>query len=194
MSRSKRPKRPVGSTAGNAARGSESDFVSLFLAEQSRLYRYVVSLLGTEQDADDLLQEVAAVLWAKFADFRPGSSFFAWGCRIAYLEVQEYRRHKVKMPVMLADDVLEQLATILPPEDGPQQHRLAALARCLDKLNTDDRQLVDLCYAPRVKIKDVAAELGRPEASVYMSLGRIRRALLKCISRQVEIDDRGGPA
>jgi RNA polymerase sigma-70 factor (ECF subfamily) len=145
---------------------SSPGFVSLFLADQRRLYRYIVALLGTEQDAEDVLQETAAVLWKKFADFKPGTSFLAWGCKIAYLTVLEHRRRKGKRLALLDPDVLEHLAAMLPPGEGPQQLRLDALEHCLGKLNPIDRELVDRCYAPQVKIKAIAAELGRPETSV----------------------------
>lgn len=161
------------------------DFVSLFLADQRRIHRYIVTLLGRQQDAEDLLQETAAVLWRKFGEFQPGTSFYAWSCRTAYLNVLEYRRKRGREATLLDADVIEKLASYYGTEEATYgEIQISALETCLDKLTSKDRQLVERCYtSAKIRAKQIAAELGRPADSVYRSLGRIRRTLLECIRR-----------
>jgi RNA polymerase sigma-70 factor (ECF subfamily) len=181
---------PAGAEAAHESAAIAPQFVALFLADHRRLYRYIVALLGTEQDADDVLQETAAVLWRKFSDFESGSSFFAWACKAAFLAVLEYRRRKGREVAPLDQDVLEQIAALSARDFGTAQLRRTALEECLGKLTPRDRTLIDRCYSTNVKTKEVAAELGRPETSVYISLGRIRRALLECIRRTIAVAER----
>jgi RNA polymerase sigma-70 factor (ECF subfamily) len=170
------------------------DFMSLFLEHQRRIHGYLVVLLSGHQDADDLLQETAAVLWRRFHEFEPGTNFFAWACKTANLVVLGYRRRKGREAAMLDDTILEKIAACAINEDTLLVHRLAALEVCLEKLVPNDRLLIDRCYLANAKAKDVAVELGRPETSVYKSLGRIRRALLECIRRSLAAAEReGGP-
>lgn len=178
--------------AGPASPGM--DFVSLFLADQRRIHRYIVTLLGRQQDAEDLLQETAAVLWRKFAEFQPGSSFYAWSCRTAYLNVLEYRRKRGRDATLLDEDILEKLATSYGGDDASTTEiQVSALEACLDKLVAKDRQLIERCFrSAKVKAREVAAELGRPADSVYRSLGRIRRTLLECVRRATRAQEHEG--
>lgn len=173
-------------------RAQTPEFVSLFLAHQWSIHRYIAALLGSQQDAEDLVQETAAVLWKKFAEFEPGTSFYAWSCKTAYLLVLEYRRRKAREASPLEDQVLEQVAAVAAGPELAQEIRLSALAKCLEKLSPGDRKLVDQCYSADIKVKEVAANLQRTAKSVRKSLGRIRRALLECVRRREAAAEREG--
>jgi RNA polymerase sigma-70 factor (ECF subfamily) len=63
-------------------------------------------------------------------------------------------------------------------------YRRDALRRCLTKLSTADRSLVQECYQDhKVNFKATAQRLGRPENTVYKAMNRIRRVLFECINR-----------
>jgi RNA polymerase sigma-70 factor (ECF subfamily) len=63
-----------------------------------------------------------------------------------------------------------------------------ALETCLQQLKVADRELITQHYTHETPIKSLAADLGRPLASVYRSLDRIRLALLRCIERRAAED------
>lgn len=186
------PKSATSSGAEEHTSSPNLEFVSLFLADQRRIHRYIVTLLSGQQDAEDLLQETAAVLWRKFHEFQAGTSFFSWACKTAYLLVLEYRRRKGREFASLDNDVLQNLATLSTRDDKVLDVRIDALQQCLSKLTPQDRQLVQRCYAAKVKAKSVAVEMGRPEKSIYRSLGRIRRALIECVRRLLASAEREG--
>lgn len=167
-------------------------FVSLFIAEQPRIHRCIVALLGTEQDADDVLQETATVLWRKFAEFEPGSSFFAWASKAAYFSVLQHRRRKGRDVPSLDESVLDQIAVLCTRDDSLLNIRQTALQQCLEKLNPRDRSLIDGYYLKQSKGNELAAELGRPEKSIYRSLGRVRRTLIDCVRRALAVAEREG--
>jgi DNA-directed RNA polymerase specialized sigma24 family protein len=39
------------------------------------IYVYILSLVSNTNDADDIMQETAAVLWRKFSEFNPDMAF-----------------------------------------------------------------------------------------------------------------------
>lgn len=161
-----------------------AEFVSLFLAEQQRIYCFIVALTGSPEDAEDLLQETASVLFTKFDEFRPGTSFYAWACVTARYLVMNQRRKKSRQEVLLDDDVLELLAEVPAAEEEITAVRHSALRGCLERLVPADRTLFERRYTGSVAVKLLAKELGRPAESVCRSLGRIRRALAECIDRR----------
>ena len=50
----------------------------LWVQYQSRVYAYIRALVFRRADAEDILQEVAVVLWRKYDQFEPGSRFDQW--------------------------------------------------------------------------------------------------------------------
>jgi RNA polymerase sigma-70 factor (ECF subfamily) len=167
--------------------------MSLFLANQRSIYRYILTLVSSAQDAEDVLQDTASVLWTRLYDYR-GDGFLAWASQIAYYKVLEHRRRVGRAAVLLDDDVLEQLASVPQVKDAQLDVQRAALDRCLQRLVPADRLLLERRYSPAMTGKLLAAQLGRPTNSVYKSLGRIRRALVDCIRRTLSAAEREGEA
>src|SRR5258705_766934 len=83
---------PVDETARNPANGEPSDvdreeFARLFSRNARRIYGFIMTLVFNHHDAEEVFQNTNVILWNKFADFQPGTNFFAWASRIAYYEV-----------------------------------------------------------------------------------------------------------
>jgi RNA polymerase sigma-70 factor (ECF subfamily) len=181
--------------AGEFSAGSGEpapEFVSLFLAHQWRLHRYIATLLASQQDVEDLVQETAAILWRRFSEFEPGTNFFAWACKTAYHLVLKHRQRQTRDAMPLDQEVLEQLAIFAAQRDLASELRLSALDQCLRKLPPQDRELIERCYSVDSKVKDVAAQLDRSAKSVRKSLGRIRRMLMECLRRTLAVAEREG--
>jgi DNA-directed RNA polymerase specialized sigma24 family protein len=64
-------------------------------------------------------------------------------------------------------------------EDGAE--RVAALRRCVDKLEKSQRELIEMRYRREVPLADLARRVGRSAAALSMSLFRLRAALEKCM-------------
>lgn len=169
-------------------------FMKLFGVHRRRLYQYILYLLPNLQDAEEVLQETNIVLWRKFHQFEPGSSFIAWATRVAHLEVLKYRRKRGRQVALLDDQVIEQIAAE-SRDRAPQLDAVRdALQECLKKLSAADQKLIDWRYGLGLRGKTVAQELGRPANSVYKSLSRIRQSLLECITRTLRLSEWPGGA
>jgi RNA polymerase sigma-70 factor, ECF subfamily len=160
-------------------------FMTELMANQRRLYQYVNALLPRQHDAEDAMQNTLAVLWKKFDQFDPATSFYAWASRVAYLEVLSYRRQSNRMVTILDEAVFKQIAAEVDQRFDLLEARREAMERCAERLNLLDRQLLKLRYAAGATVKDVARRLGRPANSVCKSLGRIRQALWDCINQEM---------
>jgi RNA polymerase sigma factor (sigma-70 family) len=64
----------------------------LFAETNHRIYSFVVTLLPASGDADEVFQRTSVILWRKFSEFRPGTDFVSWACRVAHLEALNYLR------------------------------------------------------------------------------------------------------
>src|SRR5262249_7089766 len=70
---------------------------------QTRLYGYIHSLVRDLNDADDLYQQTALILWKKFGEFDRQRSFFSWACGIARLEVANFLRSRGRQRLYFSD-------------------------------------------------------------------------------------------
>jgi RNA polymerase sigma-70 factor, ECF subfamily len=172
-----------------------SEFASHLGEVQARLYGYIHSLVRDHDDADDLFQQTATILWNKFADYDRGRSFFSWACGIARFEVSNFLRTRGRQKLYFTDDL--NLLLIEAHEQFPRdemEDRKTALGSCVQKLRERDRELLRECYGEAGGVNDVAGKNGRSSQSVYNSLRRIRRSLFECIERTLAQQARPGVA
>ena len=161
------------------------EFIVLFANHQRNLLKYLVTLVQNLHDAEDLLQQSALVLWQKFDTYEPGTNFFGWACRIAYLTAMNFLRTKRLKSVFLSEELLGELAAKQVDQLEKQDSYRELLPDCLAKLSKKDRDLVHLCYLGAGSFGDIAAQIGRTADSVYHSLHRIRRLLFNCVSKAI---------
>jgi RNA polymerase sigma-70 factor, ECF subfamily len=158
-------------------------FVELLTLHQRTLYGLIYTLVHNPPDAEDLLQQTSLVLWQKFDEFDPDTSFPAWACQIAHFTVLDHLKKKRRSRVVFSDELIARLAETRHVHGDAQLTDPVALASCIEELSEIDRKLIGLCYCAKRDIKAAAAALGRPVASVYVSLVRVRRLLMDCLQR-----------
>lgn len=157
------------------------EFLRLFTATEQAVRAHVRRLVPLRSDADDVMQEVAVVLWTKFAEFRPGADFRAWAFGVAKFEVLAWRRDRARDRMLLTGDLIEVLAHESARDDSRLGRQRELLAGCIERLDTPQRTLLLSAYEPAVRIQDVAARSGRTVGGFYQWLHRMKRLLLDCI-------------
>jgi RNA polymerase sigma-70 factor, ECF subfamily len=160
-------------------------FLRAFLANERRLYAYVLTLLPNRADAEDVLQEASLVMWDKFDAGRPPDDFAAWGCRIAYFKVLDFRKRQTRAKVVFSQAMLDHVAETAVEQAGALQldERREALAGCVEKLRAADRDLLARRFADGATTQSVAGQVGRSADAVYKALAKIRAALHECVER-----------
>ena len=149
------------------------------------LKRYIRTLTPHRADAEDVLQQVNLLLWQQIEKFEPGTDFTAWACRIAYYQVLTLRKRNARNRLRFSDALVEQLAANIAPDCGWGNSDAEAFDQCMAKLNTQDRELIQLRYEPDATVDSVAQHVGRSTKAVYNAVSRIRRWLIDCIRRSL---------
>lgn len=167
----------------------DEQIVRLISGSQRRLFLYLFGLLYSRELAEDALQETNVVLWRKRSQYEPGSNFFAWACRIAYLEAckaREQRRRKIPaFTDVFMDGMAAELFTVVGASDVLQ----ATLRECIEQLKAIDRELIERRYDDGATTKTVASSVGRSTDAVYKALSRIHRNLFDCITKKMSEGD-----
>jgi RNA polymerase sigma-70 factor (ECF subfamily) len=178
---------------GEDVRSRKAEFAEYLRQNRARLFGYVNSLVHEFNDADDLYQQTALILWTKFDEFDRRGSFFSWACGVARLEFANFVRRRRRQPLYFGDHLCLLLAEAQEEvPDDELEGRREALTRCVQKLPERDRRLVTECYQDSAGVHGAAERRGRSSHSVYNSLRRIRRALYECITRTLAWESRPG--
>jgi RNA polymerase sigma-70 factor (ECF subfamily) len=172
--------------------GPSPAFLLQLTSHQSTLYAAVVAMMGGAEGAHDVVQETNAALLEKAAEYDPARPFVPWAVGFARTQVMAWRKRLTRDRLVFDDELFAVLADRLVTDPLPApSRRLEALERCLGKLPSVSRELVDARYARGESVQDIAARLGRSENVVSVSLFRVRQTLLTCI-RETLADEEGG--
>ena len=160
------------------------EFARVFSRNDRRIYGFIMTLVFSHHDAEEVFQNTSVVLWNKFGEFQPGSNFFAWASKVAYYEVLGFMKQRRRSRT-LSDDALELLANAAIDLSDESSSRQEALEDCLSRLNAADRDLLHSRYYHQRPPKQIATMQSRSVDSVYRALSRIHNLLLNCVQRNL---------
>lgn len=164
-------------------------FVRLLAQNERRVYGYILRLVPLWSEADEVLQETNIRLWEEFDRFEPGTNFAAWAIRVAHYQVLTWRKRRSRSRLVFSDEAIQAIADESAAQAAEVDSRQVALAECLKKLSTRNRDLILRCYADGSTIRGVAEQLGRSAEAVYKAAQRIRLTLHQCIEQRLQMEE-----
>ena len=163
-----------------------AEYVRLWTQYHRDVERYVFSMLPRPADASEVVQEVSVRLWEKWDSYDQDRPFLPWAMRFAYLQVLKWRQGNAREKLIFSDDLLSQINATNDYEEPLMEARRKTLTLCLEKLNKDDRRIVELRYGRHGAIKEEAKKTGVKMHKLYYALERIRIQLLNCIELNLQ--------
>jgi RNA polymerase sigma-70 factor (ECF subfamily) len=177
-----------------ARRGEDSyRFISEFAKNQHTVHAYIRALVFNRSDSEDIMQDVSITLWNKWNTFEPGTDFLKWACSVAFIEILRYRRKSAKDRLWFNEPLLELLAADFRENADTHATQLEALSSCIEKLNCEDRRLIEIRYREGGSVRGLADEYGKPQSTVYKMLLRIRQALRRCVDSTIAAQSHAAP-
>jgi len=164
----------------------QETFIDLYSKHEPQILAFLRSLLPSNHDAEEVLQEVSVIIWKKFDRFDVSTDFMRWVYVIARLEALKYRRKHARSRLVFDDKVYALMADEGMEESDKRSAELKALQTCMQTLPENQRSLIDTIYQQKTKAVDLAEKMKTTVSSLYMKLTRTRKALYKCIKQRVE--------
>ena len=164
---------------------SRKRLMALMTRHQRQIFSYIYVLVPNRNDAEDLLQETSLLICEKFHEFREGTDFVAWACQIAYWRVRYSRQKFARSKVVFDQEIVDVVAQTAGNMTKELDDRHEALARCLEKLQSRDRDLLMARYEPGGGVEEAARRSGRTVPTAYKALARLRKLLLDCVSTRL---------
>ena len=165
---------------------SHDSFLHLYVECEESLRGFVRSLLPTLEDAREVMQNTAAVLWRKFDHLDSPRNFRKWAFGVARFEVLAYRRDKARDRHIFGEELITQLAIDSETLVTETNRELLALKSCLGKLPKKKSALVREAYAKDLKMKEIAEREGCTPMSIYKMLHRTRMTLADCVKKTLQ--------
>ncbi|MBN1393687.1 MAG: sigma-70 family RNA polymerase sigma factor [Pirellulales bacterium] len=162
----------------------QDTFAALFRGCYRQVLAYVHILVSNFTDAEDVVQQTSLVLWRKFDEYEPGTSFVAWACGIARFEALNFLKRKRRYQNRFSEAFQLKLAEAVSGVAAAEvDRRMTALEDCVEMLPENQRDLLRMCFGESQSVADVARRLGRTTHSVYSSLRNIRHKLFNCVEQ-----------
>ena len=160
----------------------EQQFRELVEKYSEQLYWHVRSIVGSHEDADDILQEVFVKVWKALPGFRGDSSINTWLWRIATNEALSFlRRQKVRAALRFSsiDAEAERVLDSDPWFDGDEAQRRLAVA--VAKLPDKQRAVFCMRYFEEMPYEEISAitgtSVGALKASYHQATEKIKASV-----------------
>jgi RNA polymerase sigma-70 factor (ECF subfamily) len=166
-----------------------NDFLRLIMANQKTIYAFILGMIPNRDDAEDIFQETVLVMWSKFDSFEQGTSFTAWGIKIAKYKIFQAHRQSVRRNFQFSDAAFQSVQDKSIHFIQNIERRMQALRKCVRKLNKRDYELLQMRYENELAIKTIAERLDRSVQSIYKRMAHINDSLIRCIRRTVNMEE-----
>ena len=158
-------------------------FLSLFTANESSIHAYVRRLVYRREDASDVMQKIAIVLWKKFDQLQSDDDFRKWSFGVARFEVLAWRRDlaRERERLVLSTETIELMAEELDRNaEQLDLEKEAILQHCLSKLKKDQRSALQDMYDDKSNTPALAQKFGKSITGFYQWIYRIRQRIAEC--------------
>jgi RNA polymerase sigma factor (sigma-70 family) len=137
--------------------------------------------MDTQEDREDLCQEIIIQLWKSYGSFRNESSFSTWMYRVAVnTAITFFKKGKLIAPAITLDEHAESIAD---DDDTERRLKLSAFYKAVHTLNNIEKALIFL-YLEGQSHKDIAEKLGISEVNARVKLNRTKQKLQDIIKNQ----------
>lgn len=163
-----------------ARAGDSAAFAVLVRRHQDAVYRFVLRMVGTRDEALDLTQDAFVRAWQALPQWQPEAQFRTWLFRIASNAALDALRRRRVVEFEPLNDAFEAAADEPDPEKRLElKRRVAALEASLAKLSAEHREILLLREVENMTYEEIGAVLGLSEGTVKSRLARARAALLE---------------
>lgn len=162
-----------------------SEFRLLVLPFSSRLYKLAFRMLGSREEAEDVVQEVYLKLWKMKDDLQRYSSIEAFCVRVTRNMCLDQLRRRDKTREIVDQKKQEQLE----PQDDPEgllikQERADIMNKLINQLPEPQRSLVYFRHIEGKEYHEIEELMDMTENAIRVSISRARKQLKELLQKK----------
>jgi RNA polymerase sigma-70 factor (ECF subfamily) len=165
---------------GAIAQGDKKAFSELYQSTSQQLYAVSLKMLTRKELAEEALQEAYVRIWHNASEYRQGKgSVLTWMISIVrYRALDVLRYNNVRKESEFDESDNFDIETIEQVSDAEQ----LLLDKCLQQLETQQRQAIYLAYFNGCSHKEVVKHLNNPLGTIKSWIRRGLMSLQSCLT------------
>jgi len=172
-----------------AIAGNETAFCLLVQKYHKPIYARILSIVHNPDDAEELTNDVFVESYRCISSLKQPSSFYAWLCRIAFHNCQDWLRQSAKTRCIV---YLDDIPDINYQPDSIEdeiiyQERLEKTLEAIESLPKIDKSLMQDFYLENVPYKTLQQRYGLSKASINVRLIRSRHKVREKLKELLSI-------
>jgi RNA polymerase sigma-70 factor (ECF subfamily) len=167
-----------------------TQFIKLLTSHQPQVYAYIATLMFGDSAAADVLQDTNLQLWAQAERYDFERPFLPWAFAFARQRVMAYRRTCSRSRLVFSESALDLLSDHCQKAPDTVDERLAALQKCLKRLNNSQSELIRERYATKTPVQTIATRMNDSAHNISTRLHRIRKILANCVEHALAGEER----
>ncbi len=163
---------------------TERHFNRIVLEYGERIYRTVRGMVGTHEDADDIVQETFLKAYKNIDSYRGEADIGTWLTRIALNLTYSKTRRKKLFSDNPVEDYMEKISsdTVLPEVAAEEKERRMIVENALKTLPEKQRAVFVLRLYEEMKFSEIAALMGTTESASRANFHQAMTKLKKFVS------------
>lgn len=158
---------------------SEDDFFALLEKHQYILHKICRIYTQTEEEHQDLFQEISIQLWQSYPRFKGKSKFTTWMYRVGInTAITLFRKQKRSIETLSINE--NQVVRYQEEYDDEKDQQLEWLFKQINDFSKIDKALV-LLYLDNKKYDEIAETLGISPGNARVKMNRIKQKLSKML-------------
>ena len=164
-----------------ARTGNRIAFGELVRRYQDRLFRFIARMVGSREDALDLVQETFIKAWQALPGWQPHAAIGTWLFQIARNGAVDHLRRRKALNVTTQPDPAAEMPDLRPgPEDtAATAQQFRQLEATLARISAEHREILLLREVEQMSYEEIAATLGINPGTVKSRIARARSALFE---------------
>ncbi|RKQ50504.1 RNA polymerase sigma-70 factor (ECF subfamily) [Roseivirga pacifica] len=170
--------------------GPERYFSVLADRHQAYVLRKCKGFVKSDDEAEDLSQEVFIKVFMQLKSFRSEAKFKTWLYTIIYHTCLDYlRKRKKSTHDIISEKLAEEIAEVIDTDEVDQELLLQALEQLLEKITPEEKLLLMLKYKEKQPLQAIVATLKLSESAVKMRLKRAKEKVNKLYNAQQKLSE-----
>jgi RNA polymerase sigma-70 factor (family 1) len=154
---------------------SLKEFKRMVFPYKDKLYRFALSIVGNNADAEDVVQEIFIKLWDRQAQVREIQNLEAWLMRLTKnLSIDKLRsKHRRAQNLEVVSN--QQASTVDPHEWTEQRDTIGHIQEVIRQLPEKQRMIIQLRDIEEMSYQEISDILEIPMSQVKVYLFRARQ-------------------
>jgi RNA polymerase sigma factor (sigma-70 family) len=159
---------------------NESAFLENLNAHKGILYKLARMYTNTDEDKQDLEQEIIIQLWKSYSGFKGESKFSTWMYRVAVNTAITFLRNERRKKILFTPDTGSEPA--FEPYNQEKDKQLEIFYMCVQLLKPVEKALI-FYFMEGLTHRDIGNQLGISEVNARVKLNRTKEKLQDIIKK-----------